>query len=77
MIANISEVKAHFSQMVARAYHGETVVIAKNGTPLVDIVPHRPSRPRRLGLLSGVFSVPDAAFEKSDEIAAMFYGEGQ
>ena len=30
MIANISEVKAHLSRMVDRAYHGETVVIAKH-----------------------------------------------
>ncbi len=75
MIANISEVKAHFSQMVERAYHGETVVIAKNGTPLVDMVPHRPAHPRKLGLLAGRLSVPDDAFEDSAEINAMFYGD--
>lgn len=68
MIANISEVKAHFSRMVDRAYHGETIVIAKNGTPLVDLVPHRPSKPRKLGLLAGKFVVPDDAFEDSPEI---------
>ncbi len=75
MMANISEVKAHFSRMVERAYHGETIVIAKNGTPLVDLVPHRPARPRKLGLLAGTFSVPDDAFEESAEINAMFYGD--
>ncbi len=75
MLANISEVKAHFSRMVELAYHGETVVIAKNGTPLVDLVPHRPSPPRKLGLLAGKFSVPDEAFEESEEINAMFYGD--
>jgi len=62
MIANISEVKAHFSRMVERAYHGETVVIAKNGTPLVDLVPHQPSRPRKLGLLAGQFKSRRRAF---------------
>ena len=77
MIANISEVKAHFSRMVDRAYHGETVVIAKNGTPLADLVPHRPSQPRRLGLLAGKFKAPDVAFGESKEIEAMFYGNGQ
>jgi prevent-host-death family protein len=74
MIANITEAKAHLSQIVDRAYHGETVVIAKNGTPLVDLVPHRPSRQRRLGLLAGEFSVPDDFSEESEEINAMFYG---
>ena len=75
MIANISEAKAHFSQIVDRAYHGETVVIAKNGTPLVDLVPHRPSRQRRLGLLAGKLSVPDDFSQESEEIDAMFYGD--
>jgi len=75
MIANISEAKAHLSQIVDRAYHGETVVIAKNGTPLVDLVPHRPSRKRKLGLLSGRFSVPDDFSEEDAEINAMFYGK--
>lgn len=75
MIANISEAKAHFSQMIDRAYHGETVVIAKSGTPLVDLVPHRPSRPRKLGLLAGKFTVPDDFSNDSAEITAMFYGE--
>jgi prevent-host-death family protein len=74
MIANISEAKAHLSQIVDRAYHGETVVIAKNGTPLVDLVPHRPSQPRRLGLLAGKLSVPDDFSEESEEINAMFSG---
>lgn len=74
MIANISEAKAHLSQIVERAYHGETVVIAKNGTPLVDLVPHQVSRQRKLGLLAGRFSVPDDFSEDSEEINAMFYG---
>jgi prevent-host-death family protein len=74
MIANITEAKAHLSQIVDRAYHGETVVIAKNGTPLVDLVPHRPSRQRRLGLLAGELSVPDDFSEESEEINALFYG---
>lgn len=77
MIANISEVKAHLSRMVDRAYHGETVVIAKNGTPLVDLVRHQPSRPRKLGLLSGRFKIADGAFEMDREIEEMFYGNAQ
>ncbi len=30
---------------------GETVVITKNGKPVAELVPHRASRPRALGLL--------------------------
>jgi len=77
MITNISDAKAHLSQIVERAYHGEPVVIAKNGTPLVDLIPHRPSRQRRLGLLAGKFSVPDNFSKESGEIEAMFYGAGR
>jgi antitoxin (DNA-binding transcriptional repressor) of toxin-antitoxin stability system len=74
MIANISEVKAHLSHMVDLAYHGETVVIAKNGTPLVDLVRHQPSRARKLGLLAGRVKIPNDAFEMNTEIEEMFYG---
>ncbi len=77
MIANISEVKAHLSHMVDRAYHGETVVIAKNGTPLVDLVRHQPSRARKLGLLAGRVKIPDDAFEMNAAIEEMFYGDGR
>ena len=75
MIANMAEAKAHFSQLIDRAYHGETVVIAKSGTPLVDLIPHRPSRPRKLGLLAGKLTVPDDFSEENAEITGMFYGE--
>lgn len=77
MIANISEVKAHLSRMVDRAYHGETVVIAKNGTPLVDLVRHQPSRTRKLGLLSGRLKIDDDAFEMDRKIEEMFYENAQ
>ncbi len=36
MIVNISEAKANLSKLVNMAYHGETVVIAKNNLPLVS-----------------------------------------
>jgi len=77
MIANMSEVKAHFSRMVDRAYHGERVVIAKNGTPLVDLVRHQPASPRKLGLLFGKVVIPDDACEVDAEIEDMFYGDRQ
>ena len=74
MIANISEAKAHLSQLVERAYHGETVVIAKNGTPLVDLVRHKPTGQRNLGLLAGRLTIPDDFLGEDAEINEMFYG---
>lgn len=76
MQVNISEAKAHFSQLVERALHGETVVISKNNHPLVDMVPHRHGMTRRLGLLAGRLVVPDEVFAQEDEeINRMFYGD--
>lgn len=77
MIVNLSEAKAHLSQLVDRAYHGETIVIAKNNLPLIDLVPHRSSGKRKLGLLAGKFSVPDDFNAEDEEINGMFYGNGK
>lgn len=77
MIVNLSEAKAHLSQLVDRAYHGETIVIAKNNLPLIDLVPHKPTGKRTLGLLAGTFSVPDDFFAEDAEINQMFYGDGK
>lgn len=59
MVVNISEAKAQLSKLVDLVYHGETVVIAKNNLPLVDLVPHKPQNTRKLGLLRAQISVPD------------------
>jgi len=73
MIVNISEAKANLSKLVTMAYHGEKVVIAKNNLPLVDLVAHKPEGKRKLGLLSGTFTVPDDIMDEDDGINAMFY----
>jgi len=75
MIINISEAKAQLSKLVNMAYHGEKVVIAKNNTPLVDLVMHQPEGKRKLGLLKGSFTVPDDILDEDNDINAMFYGE--
>lgn len=75
MIVNIAEAKANLSKLVNMAYHGEKVVIAKNNTPLVDLVVHKPEGKRKLGLLAGQFSTPDSIFEQDDDINTMFYGD--
>ena len=47
MVINISDAKTQLSGLVDMAYHGEKVVIAKNNTPLVDLVPHKPEGKRQ------------------------------
>ena len=77
MIVNLSDAKAHLSELVDRAYHGETIVIAKNKLPLIDLARHKPTGKRKLGLLAGKVSVPDDFSREDEAINAMFYGSGK
>ena len=73
MIVNISEAKAKLSELVNLAYHGEKIIIAKNNTPLVELVVHKPNGKRKLGLLKGEFKVPDDFMDEDEAINEMFY----
>lgn len=72
---NMHEAKSNLSALIGRVLDGEQVTIARAGTPLVDLVPHRLVHivygldPAMAGLDPDLFDGPDA------EIAAMFYGE--
>ena len=76
-IVNVHEAKTQLSRLLAAVSEGETVVIAKAGTPvakLVGIDAH--PEPQRLGFLRGYGAVPDD-FDTymGDDIAALFEGE--
>ncbi|MCF6190499.1 MAG: type II toxin-antitoxin system prevent-host-death family antitoxin [Cocleimonas sp.] len=77
MIINISEAKTNLSKLIDMVYHGETVVIAKNNLPIADLVIHKPSGKRKLGLLKGKVSIPDDFNEEDQAINEMFYGSDQ
>ena len=74
MIVNISEAKTNLSKLIDMVYHGEKVVIAKNNTPLVDMIPHKVSGKRKLGLMKGKLIVPTGFNEEDADINEMFYG---
>ena len=46
---NIHEAKTHFSKLVAAVEAGETVVICRNGAPVIECVPARPAAPFPFG----------------------------
>ena len=75
MIFNVSEAKAKLSQLIDMVYHGEKVVIAKNNLPIVELVIHKPTGLRKLGLLKDKIDILDDFLEEDDEINAMFYGD--
>jgi len=74
---NIHEAKTTFSRLVDAASAGETIVIAKAGTPVAKLtrLDTPQTAPKRLGFLEGLADVPDD-FDTmmSDEIVAMFDG---
>jgi prevent-host-death family protein len=54
MQVNIYEAKTRLSELVEAARQGETVIIAKAGTPLAKLGPlEETRRPIRLGLMKG------------------------
>lgn len=58
---NVAEAKAHFSTLVRKALRGEEVVIARDNTPLVKLVPVG-DRERAPGSAKGLVHIP-ADFE--------------
>ena len=75
MIVNVSEAKTNLSKLIDMVYHGEKVVIAKHNLPIADLVVHKPTGKRKLGLLAGQFTVPSDFSEESNDINEMFYGK--
>jgi prevent-host-death family protein len=84
-VVNIHEAKTHLSRLVEEAANGDSFVIAKAGKPMVKVmqlhaeeapVNQEPIRKQRIGILEGMYEVPDdfdTMFQA--EIEAMFYGE--
>ena len=73
---SISEAKAQLSRLGERARQGERVVIAKNGKPYLDLVPHQEEKsrePRKIGILKEQ-GWPEPEYEKftEDELREMF-----
>ncbi len=72
---NIYEAKTHLSELVDRASKGETIVIAKSGTPLAKLVPLGEGKKKiRFGSMKGKITIPDD-FDTPlpDEILDLFY----
>ncbi len=77
MIVNISEAKTNLSKLIDMVYHGEKVVIAKNNLPIADLVVHKPTGKRKLGLLKKEIVICDDFLQEDEEINKMFYGDNR
>ncbi len=74
MQANMHEAKTKLSQLVDAAIHGEEVIIAKSGKPLVQLIPCIPKKKRVFGALKGKVIVSNDFDSKdiNDEISDLF-----
>jgi prevent-host-death family protein len=74
-VVNMHQAKSSLSRLVARALAGEEVVIARNGEPLVKLVPvPTERRPRVPGRGKGkIWISPDFEFT-DEEITELFEG---
>lgn len=50
---NIHQAKTHFSALIEKALAGEDIVVARNGTPLVRLVPVQPTGTAWFGMDAG------------------------
>ena len=77
MQVNIYEAKTRLSELVEQARQGETIVIAKAGTPMAKLVPMHegPKRKIKFGLMKGELEIADD-FDAPlpDELLAAFEG---
>lgn len=77
MQVNIYEAKTRLSELVEQARQGETVVIAKNGTPLAKLVAldAAPKKKIVFGLMKGEFiEADDFDAPLPDDLQALFEG---
>ncbi len=64
----IHRAKTNLSKLIARAEAGEEVVIARGRTPVAQLVPVEPPKPKRqFGSMKGRVKVTEAFFEPLPE----------
>ena len=80
MQVNIYEAKTRLSELVDQAHAGQTVIIAKAGTPMAKLVPlhHGPKRKIVFGLMKGQIEIAaDFDAPLPDELLDLFEGKGE
>ena len=72
---NVYEARWQFSRLLDEAEAGEEIVIARNGTPVVRLVPITPPQ-RRFGRWQGQVPVlSDAEWAAADDVASDVFAE--
>ena len=58
---SVHEAKARFSEVLRLVEAGETIIVTRHNTPVVEIKPLNPTL-IKLGAFEGEFEIPDLAF---------------
>lgn len=75
IVVNMHEAKTRLSELVRLVEAGETVVLARNGTPVAELVPAKPSGGLRGGIWKGRVWISPDFDEPMPEFEKLFYGE--
>ncbi|MEM9341850.1 MAG: type II toxin-antitoxin system prevent-host-death family antitoxin [Pseudomonadota bacterium] len=62
MQASVHEAKTNLSKLLEKVAQGERVIITRHGVPAAELVPPRPQRQIRFGILKGVVAPPPDEF---------------
>lgn len=76
MLVNIHDAKTRFSKLINQALKGEEIIIARDGQPLIRLVPYTEEpATRKGGQLKGLIQISDD-FDATlpDDILKQFYG---
>lgn len=77
MLINIHDAKTHFSKFINQALKGDEIIIARDGKPLIRLVPYaEETQVRRGGQFKGLMQISDD-FDAPlpEEILKQFYGD--
>ena len=75
---SLQEAKSQLSALGRRAWTGERIIIALDGVPYIELIPHRKEeKQRRPGRFKGKIRMSDDFTATPDDIVKSFYGEDE
>jgi prevent-host-death family protein len=74
-IVNSYEAKTHLSQLIRQALEGERIVIARAGTPLVELKPYQEQKRRAGGIWEGQVRMAEDFEEPLEDLEEAIYGK--
>ncbi len=75
IVVNMHEAKTRLSELVRLAEAGEKVVLARNGTPVAELVPAAPPKKRQGGIWKGKAWISPDFDAPMPDLEELVYGE--